>query len=172
MIHNGSIFALSAEFYQMSREILAPLRRLTPPIESHFTHRFLIYSNQSYCITVNMTEELNVSAKNFSVDEVQTNVDKLVLTMFEAARSSNNTSTLDVMSQTISEQYSLTLNSINNLIAIDTPMLVQSESIVKTIEETNQCRMRCLELQVRLSQLQLSVDQKLREVSSRKIKLY
>ncbi len=104
------------------------------------------------------------SSEVVSVDGLQTQIDKFMLTIFEAIRNESGTEASKSNSDKLHTEYSNTLNFIDNLVAVDIKEQDQKSNMTSLSNEIEVSQQRILALEINLHQLRQSIDEKLNEV--------
>lgn len=112
-------------------------------------------------VPVTMEEESGVP-----VDVVEEQVDKLVLSIFEAMRCQPGTAVVDDVTNGIVETYNHTFKCIDNLLGMEKTKQQQETLIAKLSKEYAAKRESVLELESELLKLNSEADTKLNEVCS------
>lgn len=101
-----------------------------------------------------------------SVDDIQSQVDSLMLAVFEAMRcdGSTNGASADDSSSTILAKYKGLIDSIDNIVGIHRTQVNQEEDIKSLSGELAHSRQRILDLEAKLKEVSGEIDDRLRKV--------
>ena len=101
------------------------------------------------------------------VDEVETKLDSLILSLFEAMRLEPNSSNAKSAADNLKNQFEVLNNCIDNLVGITVSNEKQEEVFSTLIHQNNEARCRIISLEDELHKLRYAVDTKILDVSEK-----